>query len=656
LNALHAGLLAASFLIIQLLIGGTRFVFSLPAYALLVISAILSIASLREKSQRPSLVCLLVSAAFFSYILIRAAHSPWDYLWWQDFYKVIACLIVYGLTALYITSASHRMAVMAVMLGLCVLEVFVGLRQFRVGDNWMLFGLIRAENGFRASGTLISPIHFAGLLEALAPFALAFAFWSRWPGWARWLSGYVGILCYIGVAISGSRGAYLSCIFSLFIFSLLCFYAVKKTRPERFLRTLLVTTVVLVAGIAAAVALMSQSPKLRKRLDLVFQQDLHIGKWVQEEVAAPDSPADGSPPRKRAAVDIRVYNWMAALDQYRLAPTFGTGAGTHLYYGRLFRRPQLQVDPIHAHGDYLELIAEYGWVGGAGMGLFILVHLGSGWRRIRVVIREDLTGLTPYEPARHNELALLIGALGAIAAYLAHSVVDFNLHIPGHALLFAFIFGILTSPHRSEKQGSLLLEMPFRLAVPALGIWMALSGLTKFPGEYWCEKARVARRDGRFMEAIALANKALVYEKRNFELYFHLGEAHRGQAMRSVDLPTRRAHLEAAVDAFLNSLDIFDLDEHVLVRLGQAYDALGRYREASWAYRTALDHDPNLGVLHAYYAQHLYRVGRFEEARERFRMAVRLTTQNIRNVVDEAFLDAPTEPLRPENGNPSPTQ
>lgn len=630
--------------------------FSLPAYALLVVSAILSIASLREKSQRPSIVCLLVSTVFFSYILVRAVHSPWDYLWWQDFYQVLACLIVYGLTSLYVTKASHRMAVLVAMLALCVLEVFIGLRQFRFGENWMPFGFIRADAGFRASGTLISPIHYGGLLEALAPFGLAFAFWSRWPGWARGVCGYVGFLCYIGVAISGSRGAYLSSVFSLLVFALLCFYAVRKARPERFLRTILITTGVIVAGIAAAVALMSQSPNLRKRLDLVFKQDLHIGKWVQQEVAAQEaSGAEGAPP-KRAAVDIRVYNWMAALDQYRLAPTFGTGAGTHLYYGRLYRRPQLQADPIHAHGDYLELIAEYGWVGGIGMGLFLIVHLGSGWRRMRTVLRDHLTGLSPYESARHDELALLIGSLGAVAAFLAHSVVDFNLHIPGHALLFAFIFGILASPHPAQKPGSLLTEMPFRLAVPALGIWLAFSGLAKFPGEYWCEKARVARRDGRFTEAIALANKALAYETRNFELYFHLGEAHRGQALRSIDPATRRAHLEAAVDAYLNSLEIFSLDEHVLVRLGQAYDALGRYREAGWAYRTAIDHDPNLGVLHAYYAQHLYKVGRFEEARGSFQKAARLATQNIRDVVDPEFLDAPTEPLRPENDAPAPAQ
>src|SRR6266511_2610547 len=120
LNALYAGLLALSIVLIELLIGGTRLVFSLPAYAILVAAAILSLPALGRKPARANIPCLAISAAFFGYILYQAAHSPWDYLWWMDFYQVIACLMVYLLTTTVITDVRSRIWVVIALLALAV--------------------------------------------------------------------------------------------------------------------------------------------------------------------------------------------------------------------------------------------------------------------------------------------------------------------------------------------------------------------------------------------------------------------------------------------------------------------------------------------------------------------------------------------------------
>jgi O-antigen ligase len=639
LNALFAALVALSIVLIQLLIGGTRLVFSLKAYALLTVASILSLIVLGRKPAKANLPCLGISALFFGYILYRAATSPWDYLWWQDYYQVIACLMVYGLTSMVITDAKSRTWIVVALLGLAVVEVGFGLRQFARADDWMPFGFIRAPYGARASGSLISSIHFAGYLEAVAMFALAMAFWGKWAGWIRFVFGYIAVLCYAGVAISGSRGGYLSSVFSLGIFALLNFWVVKRVRPEKFGRVVGVTVLAGVALIGGAGLLMTQSPALRKRVDTMLNQDLKIMDYA----AAANKGAE------RPSVDVRIYNWQAALDQFHLNPKLGTGAGTHVYYGRLFRRPIIQADPIHAHSDYLELIAEYGVVGAAGMGLFLLFHIVHGSRRLGGVIRKDLRDVSPYEPAQSNDLALTLGALGAVAAYLAHSVVDFNLHIPGNALTFAFIFGILASPRASGKENALALETPFRLALPALGVWMALSGLSKYPGEHWCEEARVALRDRRYAESEALAERSIAHEKRNPDVYFHLGEARRNLGLRAGDPGDRKRLLEAALTAYDASLAIFPLDEHVLIRKAQALDTLGRFAEARKCYELAIENDVNLGVLHAYFAQHLFRVGREEEAREQIEKARSLGSQDLRKIVDPQFTDVPAEPDTPAN-------
>lgn len=639
LNALYAGLLALSIVLIELLIGGTRLVFGLPAYAILSVAAILGLAALARRPARANIPCLTISAIFFGYILYRAAHSPWDYLWWMDFYQVIACLMVYLLTTTILTDVRARLWVVISLLALAVVEFGFGLRQFAQADDWMPFGLLRAPVGFRASGSLISSIHFGGYMEVVGVFALALAFWGQWRNWIRFLLGYIGILCYAGVVISGSRGAYLSSVFSLIVFALLNFWIVKRVRPEKFARVVTVTVAGGLLLIGLAGFLMMKSPALKKRVTTMLNQDLKILDYA--------AAAQAGATTERPAIDIRIYNWQAAVDHFNVSPTFGTGAGTHLYYGRLYRRPQLQPDPVHAHSDYLELLAEYGIVGAVGMGLFLLFHIVNGLRRFTAGIRRDFKDVGPYDRAQSSDLALILGSLSAVAAYLAHSVVDFNLHIPGHAMIFAFIFGILASPRASGRENPLALEIPFRLALPALGVWMAISGLTKFAGEYWCEKARVALREGKLPQAIQYAERAASNEKRNFELYFHLGEARRGTAAQMVDLAEKRRLLESALEAYDASLQIFPYDEHVLIRKAQTLDEMGRFAEARSYYQKAVENDPNLGVLYAYYAQHLFRVGRTQEGREAMKKATSLTAMDVRKIVDQEFLDAPIEPPHP---------
>jgi O-antigen ligase len=626
----------------QCLIGGTRLAFALPSCGILAIAGVLAIGSLRQPRKTPDFACLAVSAVFFSYVLVRAVCSPWDYLWWMDFVMVVGGLMVYLLTAIEVPGARWRSVIVGALLVLAVAEFLVGTRQFTQLDNWMPFGFIRGDSGGRASGMFISPIHLAGYLEAAGAFALSFAVWSRWATWARVLTGYVALLCFAGVAITGSRGGYLSSVAAFGAFAALSLAVVKRTQPQRFRAVLTIVTVAGVLGIVGAGALMGRSPLLRKRLELMTEKN------------------------------VRIYNWQAALDQFRLAPALGTGAGTHVYYGRLFRREQLQSDPIHAHNDYLELLAEYGLVGGAGMAAFLFVHLRHGLRKFSSIVAE-FAELAPYTPVRHDVLALLIGALTAVAAYLVHSVCDFNLHIPGNTLTFAFIFGILAGPARgaAAEPANTRRAVPFRLVAPLLGGWLLATGawetarsvkagrslaapwpwraamiLPRLPGEYWCEQARLALRTGQYQKAITLAGHALEFEQRNPDLYFHLGEAYRGLSHSPSDRATKQGRLEAALEAYRHSLAIFPFDEHVLVRLGQASDDLGRFSEAREAYETAIRHDPKLGILHAYFARHLTRVGRAEEAGEHRELAKQLGAQDLRPILGEAFLAEPDEPER----------
>ena len=117
---------------------------------------------------------------------------------------------------------------------------------------------------------------------------------------------------------------------------------------------------------------------------------------------------------------------------FRDHPLRGTGLGT---LKEVFPRYETLYDGSivnHTHNDYVEALAETGVIGGAIGFCFLVFFFGAAWRRIA-------------EATNTLDLALHIGAFSACCAMLAHSLVDFNLHIPSNALLFLIQSGLATS-------------------------------------------------------------------------------------------------------------------------------------------------------------------------------------------------------------------
>jgi O-antigen ligase len=132
---------------------------------------------------------------------------------------------------------------------------------------------------------------------------------------------------------------------------------------------------------------------------------------------------------KRAS--MRVDTWRIFLDH----PWTGTGLGTlqlvfpayeSLYDGKVVN---------HTHNDYLEGLAETGIAGGLCCLWFLGVLLLDSLRRLSEAVGAFTSTV---------QLAALIACLG----FLTHSLVDFNLHIPGNALLFFLMASLATTEIR----------------------------------------------------------------------------------------------------------------------------------------------------------------------------------------------------------------
>src|SRR5438132_1607700 len=226
--------------------------------------------------------------------------------------------------------------------------------------------------------------------------------------------------------------------------------------------------------------------------------------------------ADATPSGAVEAVDVSLPSRLAVSVEgsaiVRDHPLFGTGLGSWLHAFRPYQAPPVEGGIWdHAHNDYLEAAAENGVVGVAFMMLFALAVL-------RATRREQLVGAVqvrhgPYEPATADtrsfelpewraalgEHALLrCGLAGGVAAVLAHSLVDFGLHMPANFLaLMAFVALLVLSGRPQRVGGTGALGLLLVLLAAAAGPQVAnsarmLAGASPLSARDCLEKADLA--------------------------------------------------------------------------------------------------------------------------------------------------------------------
>jgi tetratricopeptide (TPR) repeat protein len=314
--------------------------------------------------------------------------------------------------------------------------------------------------------------------------------------------------------------------------------------------------------------------------------------------------------------------WKTAIQQYKLNPIVGTGGATYQYYARQFRPAQIQADPVYTHNDYLQLLAEYGLAGLAAALAFIFCHAWFGWRALVYSVTER--PVARYR-LQSDALALNIGALTSVAIYMVHSFLDFNLHIPANAMLMGFVFGMLANPGivmPNVNETHEKLSHYLKLALPAIGVWIAAFGLPTLPAEYFAEQSRVAFREERYEDAISFAELGLAGDRKNPYLPLYLGQAHASLAESTTNTAVARASYTAAVEAFREGIALYPREQWLLVGLGSALDGLGRFDEARSIYDQAIAANPTSGPIHLYYATHLRLAGKLDEAEAMYKKSL----------------------------------
>ncbi|MDQ6861796.1 MAG: hypothetical protein M3032_11655, partial [Verrucomicrobiota bacterium] len=101
-------ILAASLVLIQVLLGGRGQLFALPAYAVLGCGALLAVFVVRRRYTEADPLCLASAAILFAYVIGRSLLSPFPYFARADLYSALAAVTLYLVVATLLTRSSRR--------------------------------------------------------------------------------------------------------------------------------------------------------------------------------------------------------------------------------------------------------------------------------------------------------------------------------------------------------------------------------------------------------------------------------------------------------------------------------------------------------------------------------------------------------------------
>jgi O-antigen ligase len=278
------------------------------------------------------------------------------------------------------------------LLATTILVAMVGLVQLVVG------GAVTDVQGVRrVLGTYTSPNHFALLLGRSAPFLLAFA----WLFPKRRLAAGIGLLICLGALLATfSVGGWLATGLAVLV-------VVAFLGGPRPMLALAGAGVIL----AAVVVLAVPSERLAGRLD----------------------------PRQGTSF-VRVQLWQAGAELVGESPLLGIGLDNFLYRYPTKIPPNTPYEPNLSHPH--NLILQF-WLQLGLLGLTALIWLL--WRFVQIAWGAATT-------AHRSVLAraLAVGALGSMADFVAHGLVDNGYFLPDMAIVFWLALAVAVTARNSD--------------------------------------------------------------------------------------------------------------------------------------------------------------------------------------------------------------
>ena len=445
----------------------------------------------------------------------------------------------------------------------------------------------------RAFGTYVCPTHFACFLSLLSPLALAFLVAGRLAMHYRVLLASSLLLMGAGLVVTISRGGWLAT--GAAVVTVLVLLATH--RHLRLVSVLLLVLIVGGVGYAGYRYFEHQSVASQTSLSL------SVNQAGQKDLI------------------MRLDMWQAAVHMWRDHFWFGVGPALYDTYFDQYRPERMQLQPDRAHNDYLNLLADWGTVGGlvvlAGIVAFVIGQIKS-WPHIQRAEADFNSGFS-------NRFAFYVGASGALLGLTLQSLMDFNLHIPANAALGLTWLALLTSNQRfATERWWVNIRPGLKWGLTAIlltgVLYLSWQDWRRFRENLWLDRATL-QTPGSVERAACLEN-ALVIEPKNFQSRYDLAEIWRVNCFAASE-----NYEELAGQALKEYQQSSELNPHFTynyLRSGMCLDWLGRSAEALPRFRQAEAAAPNNCEVMACIGWHYALTKDYAAARQWFDRSLRL--------------------------------
>ena len=523
--------------------------------------------------------------AFTVYAVARYLTADIEIVARAEVIQVVLFALVFLVILSNLHSQQDAQTISFTLIGLATLISGYAVVQM-VTHSDRVWNLYAAYHG-RAGGTYISPNHLAGLLGMLLPLALAYLLVGRVGVVTRILLAYGVVAMLAGLSATFSRAGWVATGMGiLFVLGMLLCH-----RNHR-LRALLVLMVLLLGG------------------------GIYTGKYLSKTTASHQRVAktDASGPGV-LDYETRFALWRAAWQMWQDHFWFGAGPAHFDYRFPAYRPVIIQGRPNRSHNDYINLLTDWGMVGGllvlGGIGVFLV-----GWLKTFPHVRRAEADLGS---AQSNRFAFFVGASGGLCSLGVHSAADFNLHIPANALVGVTLLALLTAKSRFATADHWFragrparLALAGTLAVALLAFFT--DGWRRGQETYWLAQAE--REDIYSPVKVELLQKAFAAEPENFQTAYDIGESLRMRSFQGGDDFAPLA--KQAIDWYARDIRLDPIDGYGFMRTGMCLDWLGQTEASVKYYEQAEPLDPNGYFMVANIGWHFVQTGDYSMARKYF--------------------------------------
>lgn len=523
---------------------------------------------------------LLPGLAFVGYAAWRASEVDVAYPARRELLLLAVVSIVFLVALNNFYRQEPTQWVTHALIGLGGLVAAYAIAQWVSGSTRVLWLVQPASYVKRAGGPFVNPNHLAGFLILLLPLTLSQVFVGRAKALSKVIYGYAGLMMAGGIAVTMSRGGWASATVALVVL-----FAWLGWR-RRELRLPVVLAVGLLS--AGAVLFLMKSEKARARIENLSTEG-NLDSAGRREL------------------------WKPAVSMWRDHSWLGVGPSQFDVRFPQYRPPRFQQSPVRVHNEYLNLLVDYGTAGALLFGLLAALFTWGVIESSRYVER----GQGDLGARASNRTALFLGAWVGLLGLGVHSMVDFDLHIPGIAVTAALVSGLLAANirHFTERfwyRPGMVVRVLLTGGTAALLFWMLPLGF--HTGREGLALNQV--RQGRLMTPALLDSLELAAREApdNARTAFQLGDALRRFSLQGES--SWRDYGQRAVASLSRAVALNPYDARAYLALGQTYNWLNQPEDAAAAFARALQVGPNDVEIHNNVAWYLLQQGRAAEAKK----------------------------------------